>query len=610
MKSSKLKNIILNNNFINFLGSLGNFPDMTKPSLFSFTDQIFDTSNKYVNLIYQKLEEKYDNIVDLRNVEDNNVSLNKTLEAMESKKDLIFNGLVKGTICHEYMEFRVPILIRKNVLMDFYSLDEYIKEYQEEINKSDYHIISHIKCQSIGLLTDGLEVDSNCKIEKYFNLIYQRLLNQMTKQNLDIGFIMGKSYKSRKFESKLYALDYMGIVHRNNDQMESDIKESLAANKELEEALKKDEVEKTTEFFNDLLGKYYWYLSNLNQHGYDKSFFEKENIEIPSYVINDLHKLNLLPNMNIDPIFDDNFLDFKKDFAEKIKEITLVPHCGTDERDFAFERNIKNYSNIKNAVLDLGMRQGLKRTVEVQGYFNNPNYDISQKNLDILNKNNLCIYFDIELVNSMVLEDFKLFPKSSPQIITVIGLVVVFLDEIFEIKHFVVNGLNQKDEAKNFRKFIKYIKKDICQENFPEEDITFYHYSSAEHSFIKKMFQKNPLIKNEDIDFYIDKIEKNSFDLLKIVKEDNITPAETFGKGLKPIAKGFYKANKIPEKWENSDIDGENSMVYTKKAYQSKEGRNHPFMQEVIKYNKIDCLVMFFIVFYWKYKECYFLDYD
>ena len=74
MNSSKLKNIILNNNFINFLGSLGNFPDMTKPSLFSFTDQIFDTSNKYVNLIYQKLENKYDNIIDLREVEDNKIS--------------------------------------------------------------------------------------------------------------------------------------------------------------------------------------------------------------------------------------------------------------------------------------------------------------------------------------------------------------------------------------------------------------------------------------------------------------------------------------------------------------------------------------------------------
>ena len=97
--------------------------------------------------------------------------------------------------------------------------------------------------------------------------------------------------------------------------------------------------------------------------------------------------------------------------------------------------------------------------------------------------------------------------------------------------------------------------------------------------------------------------------MLQIIKEDNICPKKSFGKGLKPIANGFYNVGKIPEKWENSDIDGENSMVYTMKAYQDSQGKNHPFMTEVIKYNKIDCLAMFFIVFYWKYNECYFLDY-
>ena len=60
----------------------------------------------------------------------------------------------------------------------------------------------------------------------------------------------------------------------------------------------------------------------------------------------------------------------RKIFAEKIQEITIiVPHCGPDERDFAFEKNIKRYSDIKDVISDLGMRQGLKRTIEVQGYF-------------------------------------------------------------------------------------------------------------------------------------------------------------------------------------------------------------------------------------------------
>ena len=50
-------------------------------------------------------------------------------------------------------------------------------------------------------------------------------------------------------------------------------------------------------------------------------------------------------------------------------------------------------------------------------------------------------------------------------------------------------------------------------------------------------------------------------------------------------------------------------MIYTKKAYETDEGKNHHYMKEVVKYNKLDCLVMFFIVYYWKYGECYNLEY-
>ena len=95
----------------------------------------------------------------------------------------------------------------------------------------------------------------------------------------------------------------------------------------------------------------------------------------------------------------------------------------------------------------------------------------------------------------------------------------------------------------------------------------------------------------------------------KIIKDEKIYPKNTFGKGLKAIAKAFYNDNKIPEKWTNNNIDGENSMIYTKEAYQTEMGKDHQYMKEVVKYNRIDCLVMFFIVYYWKYGESYDLPY-
>ena len=104
------------------------------------------------------------------------------------------------------MEFRVPLIVKKDLIFDFFT-DPLEDEFQDVIEKSDYHLISHVKCQNLGLLVDGFEVDSTLKLEKYINVIYQKILSKMLKQDICIGFILGKSYKSKKFESKKYSLN-------------------------------------------------------------------------------------------------------------------------------------------------------------------------------------------------------------------------------------------------------------------------------------------------------------------------------------------------------------------------------------------------------------------
>ena len=39
----------------------------------------------------------------------------------------------------------------------------------------------------------------------------------MLKQDICIGFILGKSYKSKNFESKKYSLEHLGVVYKNID---------------------------------------------------------------------------------------------------------------------------------------------------------------------------------------------------------------------------------------------------------------------------------------------------------------------------------------------------------------------------------------------------------
>ena len=135
------------------------------------------------------------------------------------------------------------------------------------------------------------------------------------------------------------------------------------------------------------------------------------------------------------------------------------------------------------------------------------------------------------------------------------------------------------------------------------------HYTKAEIGFFRTYFDYNKY-SNKDNNIYLETLfENNSIDLHKIIHDENIYPKYTLNKKLKTIAKAYYKEDLIPQKWENSDIDGQNSMIYTKVAFQTKEGRDHKYIKDVIEYNTIDCLVMFFIVYYWKYEECYPLIY-
>ena len=291
-----------------------------------------------------------------------------------------------------------------------------------------------------------------------------------------------------------------------------------------------------------------------------------------------------MPNMKIDSTFDENYYQFKKDFAKEIKEITLLPHCTTTERNFAINKNLFNYDMVKDVILDLGRNPG-KQSDEIQTYLDkNYKYFVSSDTLNIFNKNQLHIYIDIETILGIITEDFGNIKKPKPALITVIGIVVVFLDEIHDIQNFVIKNLDQKSEAENVNEFIDYLK-DLETEFF-NLDFNLIHYTKAEIGFFRTYFDYNKY-SNKDNNIYLETLfENNSIDLHKIIHDENIYPKYTLNKKLKTIAKAYYKEDLIPQKWENSDIDGQNSMIYTKVAFQTKEGRDHKYIKD-IEYNTI-----------------------
>ena len=121
------------------------------------------------------------------------------------------------------------------------------------------------------------------------------------------------------------------------------------------------------------------------------------------------------------------------------------------------------------------------------------------------------------------------------------------------------------------------------------KDYRIYHWSHAEVTFINKAFNRYNVANN---------LAKNLkwFDLLKFFKDYNIAIKGVFGYGLKNVANGLYKHNLIKTQWESECVDGLEAMlialhVNSLGIYETLE--DYPDMKEVIKYNEIDCKVLY-----------------
>ena len=102
-------------------------------------------------------------------------------------------------------------------------------------------------------------------------------------------------------------------------------------------------------------------------------------------------------------------------------------------------------------------------------------------------------------------------------------------------------------------------------------------------------------------------------DLLNVFKQSPITFKNVYNYGLKNIAKKMAENKMISTKWEDNNLDGLGAMVATwncdDKIYEGDKRKLKDFdeMKQIIKYNEIDCKVMWDILNYIKvqYIHCH-----
>lgn len=310
------------------------------------------------------------------------------------------------------------------------------------------------------------------------------------------------------------------------------------------------------------------------------------------------HRWELYPNMcNTN---DSPYTFIKKNLANKLSELTSIYRVGFKNRMIGFSNDIYSWKDKDCSSEKLGIN-GKKVAPIVDNIIK-----INRDSKEIISprkiKNNLGdwqnmgendFFIDFETVNDMFYQDnVDIKNTQSNTIIFMIG--IGYLNELkkFTFKEFHLDNLTFEEEKKMIVNFMKFIKKRVVG----KDKIKVFHWSHAEETILELI--------NKRYNYFISDFltEIQFIDMYKVFVDEPIVIKGAMKYKLKEIGNAMFNHGLIKTKWSDEGItNGFEAMIEACNYYKSKnknESKNHNLMNEIIKYNEIDCKVLYEIVEY------------
>ncbi len=532
-----------------------------KSNILSFNHFIMEQGNLFEKIVYDKLKEYVNNInISMVQVSFNNEAQSyekyiETINYMKEGVDIIYQGVL-----HDYKKhlYGVPdLLVRSD---KFYQIfNEQIK-YPNFKSKINYHyVVVDIKHSSIYLNCNRTYIKDIHSIPAYKGqiLIYNKILSEFLGYIPQYGFILSKKiiftknnkcYSSDNFMRNIAVIDYKG-VDKNYNYM---------TNRAIE------------------------WIKKMRNEGHTWRL-------LPSPTV-----LELYPNMKNDK--DDGFRHIKIELAERINEITNLWWCSYKKRQIAHSKNIFNWMNNKfNAELidikDIKIATTLNNILKINR---------NNKNNLLIRTSDLIKYDDWRIVNDNILEfyiDFETINSNIGQI-DIEDNNIIFMISIgwqenncWECRTFMINKNDDNDELNMINNMWELINNKMQELN--KTDYRFIHWSNAEITFYNKFLSKHPFN-----NFNVFK----SFDLYQLFLNNNVVIKGALNFSLKNVANAMYKNGLINICWDKTSQcnNGLQAMYLAYNLYKNNEyvDENNNIMKEIIRYNIIDCQVMYEILSY------------
>jgi hypothetical protein len=559
---------------------------------FETLNDILNNGNQFEDNVYLKIQERFPD--DFEEVSLNSCpsiySMKRTFDMMEKGVPFIAQGILYNFTNNTYGV--TDLLIRSdwvNKLFDENVLGESEISIPSPVLKKKYHyVVIDIKYSKLQLCADGK------KIRNSNNIAYYK--SQLTIYNAALGLLQGYTPNIAYILCKAWKYTCNKINYEGHNCFER--------------------------------------VGCINFTGFDKKYINKTyecvkwirdlRINGSEWSCNPPSNKNLYPNMN--NRYDAPYHTIKKEIAEDIGELTTLWYVNTKNRDNAHKKGIfdRYDKKLSSKILEINGRRG---EVLDQILYTNNNSKSNIVEPSIIkttdhgwNKSNfLDFYLDIETIDTGSLQSVNINnSKTRSSIIFCIGVGYEvngkWMHHTFYMDTYdPVSKIGEQNEFKVINDFFSFINERTnnyrLKTNNNKHNPRFFHWAHAEITSFRKANSRHGNRWDNEID------DSEWIDMYKIFVNEPITIEGAYNFNLKNVAKAFYKHNLINTIWNDSIVDGYQVVIeaceyykyiiyYNKlsnldkvknrKTYRQK----HSIFNEIIKYNEIDCKVMWEIIAY------------
>jgi len=553
-----IKNYILDDPLLDWYNLYGIKKEINSKKLYNFSEFIMNKGIEFKNAVLLNLKNRFKSLfVNVANINEI-YSINKyeeTINYMEIGKPIICNGILHNKSNNTFGI--VDLIIRSDYLNKLVN-SEVLSKNEEKIgckfNKKWHYRIINITFNTFHLYKNDL-------IKNIRNVVY--LKSQLIMYNYALEFI----------QNYLPDTSYLfGKIIKTNDCLKYNAFYKLGKVNVLDNKL----IEK--------INKSIIWLKDVKQNGMN---WNPETTD----------KIELLPNMcnKNDYLWHQE----KKELAYKNKELTLLYNIGISERKYFHKHGIYNFEQIKhtNDNKNNKISKIINNMIEIN---KNKNHIITPLKIDLkihnLDKTHNYMDFYVDFETTYYLNysfdkiinykkgDNLLLNADKDNIIYMIGIGWIENNK-WIFKNLIVNDINLSEEKRIINEFIKILNK------YPKRKV--FHWGNIEPMLLDKAF------KLHNLNFNIGWI-----DLMKKFINIPINIQNNYSYGIKQIANVMYNHGFITTKWNNSTINGLDAIVVSWFAHIELEKNNitkisdYKDMNEIIKYNEIDCKAIWDILRY------------